>query len=188
MLKRATNKLHSVSLQGKEKEESKNGDEDAIVQGYIKGTAIQRSGWKLGEETQVQVVEKGNQDSCLCTECKLDGYKAIPIDPCLEPFTIPNLNERRCAFNGALVLVEEVGRTVEGKTGRIASVRQQGAVEPMICTVDPLSPCILVPVSDKNSNIVNQPELAEAEQADAATMVKCYSPEDLTRCVDAIPI
>ena len=185
MFQMATNKLH-ISNQAKDKEERN--DEYAILEDYRKG---QSSGWKLGEVTHVEVEVMGKEDLLLCKECKLDGYRAIPKDPHLEPFIIPTVDNRRCAFDGAIVLVKEVGRSEDGRTGKVVIVEEQGAVDPIICTVDPLNPLILVPVSGKNPKMVNQPEGTEAEEVIKSTgteaIVKYYRPECLQQSVDAIP-
>ena len=182
MFQKATSKLHIAPL-ASVKDEGKNEDADTtILQEY---RTDQNRGWKLGL-TCVPVT--GKQGSL--TECKLDGCRAIPSkDPRWEPFIIPTVDERKYAFDGAIVLVKEVGRTEDGRTGKVVSVEKQGAVDPMICTVDPLSPCILIPVSGKNPKMVNQTEDTDADGAikctSAETMVN--SPGFLTHSVDGIP-
>ena len=196
MEQRVAKKSHGVAPMASEKEEEKDREIDATVLGCrsdSKATAVQSSGWKLGEETQVMVV-KDELVSGFHIECKLDGYTAIPTDPAQKPIAIPSIDERRCAFDGATVVVEETGQQVAGRrTGKVVSVIRQGPVEPMICSVDPLNPLILRPVNGKNPRIVNRPVHTEAEKELKPTketaveaMVKCYSPKCLTLSVDAI--
>ena len=198
MFQRAAGKLHGMGpkAHGSRKEKGKDWKKDSIMLQYSgdsKDTAVQGNGWNLGEEKQVMVV-KDEEISGLCLECKLNGYSAIPTKPS-KPVVIPSIDERRCAFDGAIVMVEETEWLVTGKrTGRVVSVKRQGPVEPMICTVDPISPLILVPVSGRNPNMVNLPDRSKGEADPKPTketavkaVVKCYSPDCLTRSVDAIP-
>ena len=181
------------------KEEGKDVKKDTPMLGLtteVEPTQIQCVGWNLGVEKQV-VVLKDEDDSHTYTECKLDGYSAIPTKPGLKPIVIPSIDERRCAFDGATVMVEETKQLVAGRrTGKVVSVEQQGPVEPMICTVDPHNPLILVPIGGKNPKILNRPVRTKVEndspkpskKVAVETVVKCYSPECHTRSVDAIPI
>ena len=181
------------------KEEGKDGKKDAPTLGLttdVEPTRIQCTGWNLGVEKKV-VVSKGEHASHTYTECKLDGYNAIPTKPGLKPIVIPSIDERRCTFDGATVMVEETEQLVTGRrAGKVVSVEQQGPVEPIICTVDPHNPLILVPVGGKNPKIVNKPVRTKVEndcpnpskEAAVEAVVKCYSPECHTRSVDAIPI
>ena len=183
MFQKATSKLH-ISPQATVNDEGRDENADNIVQRYKR---VQNSGWKLGL-TCVEVEVTGKQD--LLTECKLDGCRAIPSkDPHLEPFLIPTVDERKCAFDGAIVLVKEVGRTEDGRTGKVVRVEKQGAVDPMICTVDHLNPLILVPVSGKNPKMVNQTEDTDAEGAIKCTSAEAMvnSPGCITHSVDGIP-
>ena len=191
------NKLLRVVPMAVEKEEDKGGEIDTMMLRFSsnsKAAAIQSSGWKLGEEKEVLVVT-GKQVSGLRMECKLDRYTAIPTDPTQRPIVIPSIDKRRCAFDGATVVVEETGQWVCGRwTGKVVSVIRQGPVEPMICSVDPLNPLILLPVNGKNPKLINLPVRTEAEKELKLTnepcteaMVKCYSPECPTHSVDAIP-
>ena len=194
---RVAKKLHRTVPMASEKEEEMDREINATMLGCrsdSKATAVQSNGWKLGEETQVMVV-KDEQVSDFCIECKLDGYTAIPTDPAQKPIAIPSIDERRCAFDGATVVVEETGQQVAGRrTGKVVSVIRQGPVEPMICSVDPLNPLILLPVNGKNPRILNLPVRAKAEKELKPTketaveaMVKCYSLERPIHSVDAIP-
>ena len=196
MFQRAVDKLHRVAPKTSGKEEGKDGRMDTIMLDYSgdsRDAAVQGNGWKLEEKKQVMVV-RDEQISGLCLECKLDGYSAIPTKPGLKPIVIPSIDERRCAFDGATVIVEEVEVLVAGRrTGKVVSVEQQGPVEPMICTVDPRNPLILVPVSGKNPRMVNLPDRTKgrsdpkpAKETGVEAVVKCYSPECPTRSVDAI--
>ena len=190
-------RLHRVAPMEGGKEEDKDVKRDASIldpSSQPKEAAVLYDGWRLGEKRQVIVV-KDKQISSSCLECKLDGYSAIPTKPGLKPIVIPSIDERRCAFDGATVMVEEVEVLVAGRrTGKVVSVEQQGPVEPMICTVDPRNPLILVPVSGKNPRMVNLPDRTKgrsdpkpAKKTAVEAVVKCYSPECLTRSVDAIP-
>lgn len=168
---------------------------DTILLGYSglsQETAVQGGGWKLGEEKQIVVV-KGKQYSSL-TRCKLDGDKAIPVKPGLKPFSILSVDERRCALDGAIVMVEEAGNTLSGRHGKVVSVEQQGSADPIICTVDSLSPLILLPVSGKNPKLFNLPVRNEAVKKSQSTketpieaVVESYSPQYLKHSTDAIP-
>ena len=188
---------HEVAPMKGGKEESKDVKRDTSslsFSGGSKQTAVECDGWTLGVEKQV-VVLKGEHASHSYIECKLDGYSAIPTQPGLKPIVIPSIDERRCAFDGATVMVEETKQLVAGRrTGKVVSVEQQGPVEPMICTVDPRNPLILAPVSGKNPKIVNLPLHTKTEndqkpskEAVVETVVTCYSPECFSRSVDAIP-
>ena len=192
-------KLRRVAPMEGGKEEGKDGKKDAHTLDLttdVEPTRIQCAGWNLGVEKQV-VVLKGGHASRTYTECKVDGYNAIPTKPGLKPIVIPSIDERRCAFDGATVMVEETEQLVAGRrTGKVVSVEQQGPVEPMICTVDPHNPLILVPVGGKNPKILNKPVRTKVDndspkrskEAAIEAVVKCYSPECHTRSVDAIPI
>ena len=199
MFQRAAEKLRRVAPKAVGKEEGKGGKKDTIMLDYSgdsRDAALQGNGWKLGEKKRVMIVPD-EQVSGLCLECKLDGYSAIPTKPGLRPVVIPGIDERRCAFDGATVMVEESKPLVAGRrTGKVVSVEQQGPVEPMICTVDPHNPLILVPVGGKNPKMVNLPNRDRADENDppkssketaVEAVVTCYSPECLTGSVDAIP-
>ena len=199
MFQRAAEKLRRVAPKAVGKEEGKGGKKDTIMLDYSgdsRDEAVQGNGWKLGEKKRVMIVPD-EQVSGLCLECKLDGYSAIPTKPGLRPVVIPGIDERRCAFDGATVMVEETKQLVAGRrTGKVVSVEQQGPVEPMICTVDPHNPLILVPVGGKNPKMVNLPNCDRADEnyppkpskeTAVEAVVTCYSPECLTGSVDAIP-
>ena len=197
LFQKAAKKLCRVAANAIERELDKDREIDTIMTGHrgdSKTTAVQSNGWKLGRETQVMVV-KDELVSGFHIECKLDGYTAIPTDPAQKPIVIPSIDKRRCAFDGATVVVEKTGRQAAGmRTGKVVSVIRQGPVEPMICSVDPLNPLILLPVNGKNPKIVNRPRRTEVVRVPTPTketaieaMVKCYSPECPTRSVDAIP-
>ena len=198
MFQRAAEKVCRVSPKVVRKEEGKDGRKDTIMLDYgggSKDAALQGNSWNLAYKKWVVVVPDEHVSGS-CLRCKLDGYSAIPTQPGLKPIVIPSIDERRCAFDGATVMVEETKQLVAGRrTGKVVSVEQQGPVEPMICTVDPRNPLILVPVSGKNPRMVNLPDRAKAAEKDpkptkqtaVEAVVTCYSPECLTGSVDAIP-
>ena len=95
-------------------------------------------------------------------ECYLENItfrrsEAIPLDPKMPPITIQGVNNRRCALDGARVIVR-VYKNSE-RCGRVCEVVEQGPQRQFVCRVDNYNAIFFSPIDRKSPKLVNLPGL-----------------------------
>ena len=87
------------------------------------------------------------KDVNLCT--------AVPVESShKKSYHIVGVQNRRCAFDGALVEIEVMNE--ESRHAKVVAVKEQGSVQPKICVVNWYNPTVFFPV-DKSPRLVNLP-------------------------------
>ena len=106
-------------------------------------------GWEYGQDSRTRIAcqKPGGVNVIKVTTCHLQAVSpdcciAYPLNGSHPPLTIHGADNRRCAFNGATI---EVANRKGGQSITVA-VTNQGEVNPLLCTVDPDNPAMLVPV------------------------------------------
>ena len=129
------------------------------------GVTLERVGgdiaWKLGKDQPVitRPQEKPRETvKCHLQQKSVRECVAIPVEPREKPFVILGIENRRCAFEGALVQVEPRGHDSHHRYGRVYSVIEQD-VQPLICEVDPMNASVFVPVDQKSPQLFNLPHV-----------------------------
>ena len=88
--------------------------------------------------------------------------EAVPLDPSKKLVNINGLNNRRCAFNGDMVLVEIFpnipGEKLYGKVKKV--IAEDCPNRRFVCTVYRKNPTLFSPVDKKNPLILNLPPLS----------------------------
>ena len=83
---------------------------------------------------------------------------AVPVDPAhKKSYNIVGVQNRRCAFDGALVEIEVIN--VESGHAKVVNVLERGIVHTMICVVDSFDPTVFIPVDKKSPRLMNLPHV-----------------------------
>ena len=83
---------------------------------------------------------------------------AVPVDPAHKTsYNIVGVQNRKCAFDGALVEIEVIN--VESGHAKVVNVLERGKVRPMICVVDSFDPTVFIPVDKKSPRLMNLPHV-----------------------------
>ena len=112
----------------------------------------------LSEDEAEEAVTDPNSIEC---HLRCDSYRiawAIPINPALDPIKIQGLDNRRQAFDGALVQVS-LYKDIE-RSGRVTKIVEQSTKWQYICTVDQYNSIMFNPVDGKSPRFVNLPGLS----------------------------
>ena len=211
MFKRATEGLRNLSKLPEK-------THDTIVEEYnkrFKGRnvelTLERVGgdlaWKFGKEQPVTRPEEKPTETVRCRLQQKSGRECIatPDNSREKPFIIIGVENRRCAFEGALVEVEEKGRDSNHRYGQVHSVVEQGSIQPQICEVDPLNASVFIPVDQKSPRLFNLPHIPRelldklskkhlaADQKQRRGYVVCFKPDslgldDVPKISDIIPL
>ena len=165
MFKKATQGLRSLS-------ELPDKTNDTIVEEYNKcfegknvKLILERVGgdlaWKFGKDQPVTPPVQNPRETVRCRlqQKSVRECIAIPVEPREKPFVILGIENRRCAFDGALVEVEEKGHDSSHRYGQVCSVVEQGDIKPHICEVDPLNASVFIPVDQKSPRLINLPHI-----------------------------
>ena len=165
MFKKATQGLRSLS-------ELPDKTHDTIVEEYNKcfegknvKLILERVGgdlaWKFGKDQPVTLPEQKLRETVRCRlqQKSVRECIAIPVEPREKPFVILGIENRRCAFEGALVEVEKKGHDSSHRYGQVCSVVEQGDIRPHICEVDPLNASVFIPVDQKSPRLINLPHI-----------------------------
>ena len=109
-------------------------------------------GWKYGQNLRSTgpIMCFSHAQNVNTLRCKLQDTSpeiciAHPVESSKPNVSLQGPENRRCAFNGAIV---DVGINKDGQ-GTVLSVIQQEDVKPVWCTIDPKNPEILVPTDSK---------------------------------------
>ena len=121
---------------------------------------------------------------------------AVPLDPKQKLLHVRGVENRRCAFEGALVKVRVLDQN--GEYGAVHTVVEQGSVQPQICEMDRLSSSVFIPVDRKSPRLINLPYIArnvfegsvtgegfEKDQEQREQYVLCFDPAHLK--ADEVP-
>ena len=128
------------------------------------GLTLERVGgdlaWKLGKDQPVTRPEWNQRETVKChlQQKSLRECVAIPVEPREKPIVIMGIENRRCAFEGALVEVVQRGHDSHHRYGQVYSVIEQ-EVQPLICEVDPMNASVFVPVDQKSPRLFNLPHV-----------------------------
>ena len=113
-------------------------------------------GWKYDQDIsrnfpiEVQL-DKNNARVCKIIEVDADYCIATPVNNPGPSLGIVGLDNRRCALNGATVLVQPK----DISQGAVVAIHSQGDVKPVLCEVDPAFPNHFLPVNDKRVKLLN---------------------------------
>ena len=121
---------------------------------------------------------------------------AAPLDPKEKLLQVKGVENRRRAFEGALVKVRVLDKN--GDYAAVHTVEEQGSVEPQICEMDRLSTNVFFPVDKQSPRLVNLPYIArhlfegsltgeafEKDQERREQYVLCFDPVHLK--ADQVP-
>ena len=150
---------------------------DSIVQAYNDSFAEKNRKLALASNTKQGTLEwtawksdpehpKQEAVACKGTPYRLWQNKqnlctTVPIDPAYKTsYLIVGVQNRRCAFDGALVAIEVINE--ESRHAKVVDVLEQGSVQPMICVVDSFDPTMFIPVDKKSPRLINLPHVPKA--------------------------
>ena len=85
---------------------------------------------------------------------------AVPLDPKQKLLQVKGVENRRCAFEGALVQVRVLDQS--GDYGAVHTVEEQGSVQPQICEMDRLYTNVFIPVDKKTPRLINMAFIARS--------------------------
>jgi superfamily I DNA and/or RNA helicase len=187
---------------------------DSIIQSYNEefkkknitlalGQVRNDSGWKLwedqiGEEVLVpettKYVEVKDSVKCRLWQTSHGDCVAIPYNRLEQKFTV-KADKRRCAFEGAHVKVEEIGKNIETgqRFGRVCQILEQGSSQPVLCEVDKNNVIAFYSVDGKSPKFLNLPhvtkqlldEISEKDLRDHLSRPKkyisCFDPKSLEK-------
>ena len=129
------------------------------------GLTLERVGgdlaWKFGKDQPfITCPEEKLRETVKChlQQKSVGECVAIPVEPNEKPFVILGIENRRCAFEGALVEVVQRGHDSHHRYGQVYSVIEQD-VKPLICEVDPMNASLFVPVDQKSPRLFNLPHV-----------------------------
>ncbi|XP_065917902.1 3'-5' exoribonuclease HELZ2-like isoform X2 [Dysidea avara] len=132
------------------------------------------------ERSDSVAVDKAPEDAALeptLIECYLENVTfrkslAIPLDPKKPPITIQGINNRRCALEGAQVIVRVYKNS--DRCGRVCEVVEQGPQRQFVCRVDNYNAIFFSPIDRKSPKLVNLPGLSREmlEQASKDLIIK----------------
>ena len=139
-------------------------------------------GWTVWtEDSERNMVKespvKNGSEGLLCRLEQKTYRKCIaqPLDPTQNQIIIQGVNNRRCAFDQAVVMVQEMHSSSTGEQyGRVADVVEQGDAKQFVCRVDQYNAIFFFPVDRKSPKIVNLPQLARSP-------LKFECPDDVHR-------
>ena len=138
--------------------------EDQYAKLKLNATGGQFS-WRCGSSQPVHQPPTGAQlpPGTPVIQCRLwqdtqHQCTAVPVDPKQKPLQVKGVENRRCAFDGALVNVRVLDHS--RRYGAVHTVEEQGFVGPQICEVDRLSSSVFSPVDKKSPRLINLPYIA----------------------------
>ena len=120
--------------------------------------------------------EKTDFDHVLCRLEQKSPRKctAQPMDPKRKEIILQGVNNRRCAFDQAIVKVQIMHEGSNGEQyGRVTKVVEQGDAKQVICRVDQYNAIFFFPVDRKSPKIVNLPQLAR-------TLIRLEYPDEVS--------
>ena len=120
---------------------------------------------------------KTDSDGLLCHLEQKTYRKCIaqPLDPTLKEIILQGVNNRRCAFDQAIVKVQTMHEGSTGEQyGRVTDVVEQGDGKQFVCRVDQYNAIFFHPVDRKSPKIVNLPQLAR-------TLIRLEYPDKVNR-------
>ena len=160
-------------------------------------TAGGKFAWKYGSSEPVRPspMEAHVPPGTPIIDCRLwqdtqHQCTAVPVDPKQKLLQVKGVENRRCAFEGALVKVRVLDRN--GDYGAVHTVVEQGSVQPQICEMDRLATNVFIPVDKKSPRLINLPYIArslfegsvtgegfEKDQEQREQYVLCFDPVHL---------
>ena len=161
MFKRATQGLRNLSRLPDKTHDTIMEEYNKFFKGKNVELTIERVGgdlaWKFGKEQPVTRPEVKPTETVRCRlqQKSVRECIATPQNPRQKPFIIIGVENRRCAFEGALVEVEEKGHDSIQRYGQVYSVIEQEGMQPQICEVDPLNASVFIPVDQKSPRLIN---------------------------------
>ena len=211
MFKRATEGLRNLSKLPEKTCDTIVEEYNKFFKGKNVELTLERVGgdlaWKFGKEQRVTRPEETPRETIKCRlqQKSVRECVAIPVNPREKPFIIIGVENRRCAFEGALVEVEEKGRDSSHRYGQVYSVIEQEGIQPQICEVDPLNASVFIPVDQKSPRLFNLPHIPRelldkprkkqlaADQKQRRGYVVCFKPDslgldDVPKISDIIPL
>jgi hypothetical protein len=113
-------------------------------------------GWKYDQDISSNFpielqLDKNNARVCKIIEVDADYCIATPVNSSGPSLGIVGPDNRRCALNGATVLVQPR----DAGQGAVVAIHSQGDVNPVLCKVDPALPDYFLPVNDKKVKLLN---------------------------------
>lgn len=161
MFKRATQGLRNLSRLPEKTHDTIMEEYNKFFKGKNVELTLERVGgdlaWKFGKEQPVTRPEAKPTETVRCRlqQKSVRECIATPLSPRQKPFIIIGVENRRCAFEGALVEVEEKGHDSSQRYGQVYSVIEQEGMQPQICEVDPQNATVFIPVDQKSPRLIN---------------------------------
>ena len=211
MFKRATQGLKNLSKLPEKTHDTIVEEYNKLFKGKNVELTLERVGgdlaWKFGKEQPVTRPEAKPTDTVRCRlqQKSVRECIATPVNSKGRPFIIIGIENRRCAFDGALVEVEEKGYDSSHRYGQVHSVIEQEGMQPQICEVDPLNASLFIPVDQKSPRLFNLPHIPRQllekpnqrqladDQKRRKGYVICFKPDslgldDVPKISDIIPL
>ena len=113
---------------------------------------------------------------------------AKPLDSKKNDIHIQGVNNRKCAFDGAIVDVQLFHKNSSGYNyGKVVNIVEQGLVEQYVCRVDKYNPIFFFPLDRKTPKFINLPQISrlgakklkESKKPNTEKKKKKYEPHDV---------